>query len=103
MTINVTSVTDPPAGTDTTVTLHEVITHTSSTHQFGHSFPTRRSSDLLAAVKITTVPGTGTLKNDSTVLANGDVVLAADIAANKIVFIQVGNADGSAYRISTFQ
>src|SRR5438477_547275 len=72
ITINVTSVNDAPSGADNTITTNEDTSHFFTAAEFLLSFPTRRSSDLLAAVEITTVPGAGT----GTLTDNGIAVTA---------------------------
>src|SRR4051794_22525304 len=58
MTINVTSVNDAPAGTDNAVTTLEDTAKVFSAADFGFS---DSDGNSLAAVKITTVPGGGSL------------------------------------------
>ena len=60
MTINVTSVNDAPAGTDTTVTTLEDNAYTFTAANFGFSDATDAPNNFLS-VKITTLPGAGTL------------------------------------------
>src|SRR5439155_1667376 len=55
------------------------------------------------AVKITTLPGTGALKNNGVAVTTGQFVSAADIGAGKLKFSPAANANGLAYASFTFQ
>src|SRR5204862_1638633 len=57
----------------------------------------------LTAVKITTLPGAGTLQNDGVNVTAGQFVSLADINAGKLVFTPVANANGAGYAAFTFQ
>src|SRR6185436_6498393 len=76
LTINVNSVNDAPAGADNTVTTNEDTDYVFLASDFGFTDPDGNS---LLAVKITTLPGAGTLKNNGTPVAVGGFVSAADI------------------------
>jgi hypothetical protein len=54
-------------------------------------------------VRITSLPGAGTLTNDGTPLSAGDMVSATDIAAGELVFTPAANATGTPYASFTFQ
>jgi len=54
-------------------------------------------SDSLQAVTITTLPTKGSLKLNGTSVAVGQSISATDIAAGKLSFMPVDNANGSAY------
>ena len=75
MLVNVTGVNDAPSGTDTTVTGKEDTDYIFTTADFGFS----DDGNSLAAVKITTLPGSGTLTNNGTAVSAGDFVSVADI------------------------
>src|SRR5204863_6840983 len=68
MTVNVTSVNDSPVGTNNTVTTLEDNAYTFSAADFGFTDPADAASvagaNALTAVKLTTLPGAGTLQND---------------------------------------
>jgi hypothetical protein len=107
MTVNVTSVNDAPAGTDNTVTTLEDTAYTFAVADFGFSDPVDAGSaagaNALLAVKITTLPGAGTLSNNGSGVSAGQSVSAADISAGKLVFTPAANANGAAYASFTFQ
>src|SRR5205823_909907 len=62
--INVTSVNDAPAGADKTVTTNEDADYTFATGDFGFSDPNDSPANGLYAVRITSLPGAGSLKNN---------------------------------------
>ena len=53
-------------------------------------------------MKITTLPGAGTL-TDNGVAVTGEFVSVADINAGKLVFTPAANANGAGYASFTFQ
>src|SRR6185436_11952818 len=59
--------------------------------------------NALTAVRITTLPGAGTLQNDGVNVTAGQFVSLADINAGKLVFTPVTNAHGAGYATFTFQ
>ena len=61
MTVNVTAVNDAPAGTNKTVTTLEDTAYTFASADFGFTDPNDSPANALTAVKITTIPGAGTL------------------------------------------
>ena len=91
----------PPMGADNTVITAEDTPYTFQLSDFGFSDPV--DGDGFAAVLITTVPGSGTLRNGVTVLTDGDTVTAAAIVAGDLVFTQATNANGAAAASFTFQ
>src|SRR5207247_1937314 len=64
LTIDVTSVNDAPAGTDNTVTTLEDTAYTFTAADFGFSDASDSPANALAAVKITTLPGAGSLTDN---------------------------------------
>ncbi len=101
MMVDVTSVNDAPAGTDNTVSTLENNAYTFAAGDFG--FSDVLDGDSLLGVKITTLPGVGTLTNNGVAVNAGDTISAADIAANRLVFTPVANANGAGYANFTFQ
>src|SRR5207248_376862 len=95
--INVRSVNDAPSGTDKTVTTNEDLAYTFATGDFGFSDPNDSPPNSLLAVKISTLPGAGSLTNNGTAVVAGQYVSAADITAGKLVFTPVSNANGTPY------
>src|SRR6185369_6401586 len=107
MNVNVTSVNDAPVGTNNTVTTLEDTAYTFTAADFGFTDPTDAASvagaNALTAVKITTLPGAGTLQNDGVNVTAGQFVALADISAGKLVFTPVANANGAGYAAFTFK
>ncbi len=101
--ISVDAINHAPAGTNKTVATLEDTPYTFDTTDFGFSDPTDIPPNSLFAVKVTTVPAAGVLKdNGSTVTAGEDIALA-DITGNKLVYTPGPNGDGNAYATFTFQ
>ena len=100
-TVTVTSVNDEPAGANNTVTINEDATYTFAASAFGFSDVNDSPANMLFAVKITTIPGAGTL------LLNGNPVTALDSIslANipNLTFTPATNANGTGYASFTFQ
>src|SRR5439155_1541285 len=99
ITFNVTSVNDAPAGTDNTVTTLEDTDYVFAAANFGFSDPQDAGStagaNALQAVRITTLPGAGTLAvTGGPALSAGDEVSAADINVGKLKFSPAANANG---------
>ena len=100
-TINVTNVNEAPQGTDKTITVLEDAAHTFAASDFGFSDPSDTPANSLAFVKITTLPGAGTLK-----LSGIDVTAGQEIAAGSIgnlIYAPAANANGTGYASFTFQ
>ncbi|MFO0121190.1 MAG: Ig-like domain-containing protein, partial [Inhella sp.] len=97
LTVNVGSNT-PPTGTDATVTLPEDGSHAFSAASFG--FADADAGQTLAAVRIDTLPGAGTLSLTGTPVVAGQVINAADLA--NLVFTPAANAHGTGYASFTF-
>src|SRR6185436_16361193 len=79
MTINVTTVNDPPVGASNTVTATEDGSHVFSTADFGFTDPSDTPANTLLAVKITTLPGAGSLTLGGIAVTAGQFVAASDI------------------------
>jgi len=105
MTVNVTPVNDPPAGTNNTVTTAEDTAYVFAAGDFGFTDPLDSPANQLSGVKIATLPapGTGTLKLDGVLLVAGVTVTAAEISASKLTFHPAADAYGSPYTTFTFQ
>src|SRR5262249_45910596 len=103
ITVNVTSVNDAPAGADKTVTTLEDTGYTFTAAEFGFTDPKHSPANDLAAVRITTLPGAGTLTNDGVAVTAGQFVAIADIVAGKLVFAPAADANGAGYASFTFQ
>jgi hypothetical protein len=103
MTINVNSVNDAPQGTAATVTTNEDVSYVFGASNFTLTDPNDAPANTLAGVKITTFPTAGTLRNNGTVVTAGQTITVADIAAGRLVFTPVANANGTPYASFTFQ
>ena len=93
--VTVTNVNEAPAGADGTVTTAEDTAYVLKTTDFGFGDPDAAAS--LAAVRITGLPGAGTLTlNNVAVTLNQDIAVA-QIAAGLLVFTPAANANGASY------
>jgi hypothetical protein len=99
----VTSVNDPPVGTDKTVSTPQNTAYTFTTADFGFTDPNDVPANTLLAVKITTLPGAGTLTDNGVAVTTGQFIPVADIAGGKLKFTPVLGAFGSPYVSFTFQ
>ena len=97
MTIDVTSVNDAPDGADNTVTTLEDTPYTFATGDFGFSDPNDNPDNNLLNVIIDTLPAAGTLTLNGVAVTAGQVVSAADIASNLLVFTPAADANGASY------
>jgi VCBS repeat-containing protein len=103
LTVNVTAVNDAPQGADNTVTTLEDTAYTFSAADFGFSDANDSPANSLLAVTITTLPGAGALTNNGAAVSAGQSVALTDIAAGRLVFTPVANANGGGYASFTFQ
>jgi hypothetical protein len=101
--LTITSVNDAPAGTNGTVTVLEDNAHVFSVLDFGFTDPNDSPADALQAVKITTLPGAGTLTNNGNPVAVNDVISAADIIGGLLVYTPALNGNGAGYANFNFQ
>ena len=92
-----------PVGANNTVTTNEDTDKTFTAANFGFSDPNDTPANVFLAVKITTLPGLGTLKNNGVPVGVGAFVTVADINANRLKFTPVANASGAPYTTFTFQ
>jgi hypothetical protein len=103
VTITVNAVNDAPVGTNETVTTNEDTAYTFATADFGLTDPNDSPANALTAVKISTLPGVGTLTDNGVAVTSGQFVTAADISGGKLVFTPAANANGAGYASFTFQ
>ena len=101
--ITVTSVNDAPSGADKTVTTTEDTAYTFTAADFGFSDPNDTPANALLAVKITALPGAGTLTDNNVALSAGQSVSVADINGGLLKFTPAANANGTGYASFTFQ
>ena len=92
------------AGVNGTVTASEDTNYVFSAADFGFTDTSDSSApNALAAVRITTLPATGTLLNNGVAVVAGDFVSVADINAGHLVFVPAANTSGTGYANFTFQ
>src|SRR5262249_31955047 len=103
ITINVTSVNDAPAGADKTVLTPQAMAYTFSTSDFGFSDPNDSPANNLLAVKITTLPGAGSLTDNGVAVSAGQFISVSDINSGKLKFIPASGGSGAGYASFTFQ
>jgi hypothetical protein len=101
--LTVTGVNDPPSGTDNTVTTAEDTAYTFTAADFGFTDPNDTPPNSLLAVKITTLPGLGTLTNNNVAVIAGAFIPVADINGGLLKFTPVANGFGTPYTSFTFQ
>jgi hypothetical protein len=101
--INVTAANDAPTGADTAKTILEGGSYTFATADFGFADASDSPANALLAVKITTLPGAGSLTNNGVAVNAGDSVSAADIGSGLLVFTPAANGNGTPYASFTFQ
>ena len=98
ITVDITQINDPPSGADATVTIDEETSYTFSASDFGFTDPD--TGDSLAAVRIDSLLGAGTLTLDGNPVAATDVVTVADLG--NLVFTPDPNGNGTGYASFTF-
>ena len=101
--LTVNAVNDPPAGTDNTVSTAEDTTYTFTAADFGFTDPNDTPPNTFLAVKITTLPGLGTLTNNNVPVNAGDFISVADINGGLLKFTPAPNGFGTPYTSFTFQ
>jgi hypothetical protein len=103
MTIAVTPVNDAPVGASATLTMNEDSALVLSAASFGFSDANDAPGNALAAVRIVTLQGAGSLTLGGVAVTAGQLVTAANIAAGRLVYTAAPNASGTAYASFTFQ
>ncbi len=103
LTLTMTPVNDPPAGTDNTVTIAEDTAYTFSAGDFGFTDPTDNPANALQAVIITTLPSAseGTLLLNGVAVAAGQTIAVAGIP--NLTFQPAGDVNGNGIGTFTFQ
>jgi hypothetical protein len=101
--LEVGAVNDAPSGTDNTVTTAEDTAYTFTATDFGFTDPNDSPPNTLLAVKITTLPGLGTLTINNIAVNAGDFISAADINGGLLKFMPAANGNGNPYTTFTFQ
>ncbi|MFZ4289021.1 cadherin domain-containing protein [Variovorax sp. HJSM1_2] len=98
--LSVTSVSDAPMGADNTVTTLEDTPYTFTLADFGFS---DLDGGVLQAVRLSALPGVGSLSLNGVAVSAGQMVAVADIVAGKLVFTPAANANGPGYTSFSFQ
>ena len=101
MTINVTSVNNPPVGTSKTVTATEDEDYTVQVADFGFTDPNDVPPNNFLSVVITSLPAKGTLKLSNIDVTLNQEILVSDINTNNLKYRALPNENGTAY--SSFQ
>ena len=103
MSINVTGVNDAPIGTSSTLTTLQNTAYTFKVADFGFTDPHDNPSNLLFALSIGSTPANGTLTDNNIPVSAGQLISAADILGNKLVFTPFTNQVGTPYANFTFK
>ena len=107
--INLAAVNDAPIGAGNTVTAIEDTRYTLQVADFPFSDPTDDDASVsgdtnaLLAVKITTLPASGTLLLGDVAVIAGQTVSTTDIAAGRLTYAPAANSSGTAATTFTFQ
>ena len=91
--ITVANANEAPTSSDNTLTLDEDASHTFTATEFG--FSDVDAGDSLSTIKITQLPGAGSLTLSGTAVTANQVITAADIP--NLVFTPAANANGAGY------
>src|SRR5205814_1820145 len=94
---------DAPAGTNGSVTTDEDTQYVFDATDLGLTDPLDSPVNSLLAVKVTTLPGVGTLKDNNVAVTAGQFVSVADINGGKLTFDPAANANATGYASFTFQ
>ncbi|PKR54817.1 cadherin-like domain-containing protein, partial [Thalassospira marina] len=100
-TVTITEVNDPPAGGDQTVVTLEDTDYALKVSDFNYTQP-GDETDTFKAVRIDTLPGSGTLKLNGVAITAGTVVSVADITSGNLVYSPAANVNGDAAATFTF-
>ncbi len=92
-----------PSGADKTETTNEDTAYTFAAADFGFSDPGNSPANTLLAVKITTLPGNGTLTDNGVSVTAGQFVSVADITGGLLRFTPTADANGIPLSSFTFQ
>jgi len=103
VTVNVSSVSDAPEGSDSTIALNEDSSHTLTLADFGFSDPGDAPPDTFTGVKVATLPANGALTLNGGAITANQVITVADVSAGNLVFTPDANDNGVGYASITFQ
>src|SRR4029077_6970736 len=98
--ITVTSINDAPSGADNSIVMAEDSTHTLAAAEFG--FSDVDNPDSLSAVRIDSLPASGSLLLSGVPVTAGQTILAVDLAAGHLVYTPAADDNGSPYAAFNF-
>ncbi|RZI79930.1 MAG: hypothetical protein EOP38_24035, partial [Rubrivivax sp.] len=101
--VNLSDFNQAPEGADHTVSATEDTAYVFTTADFGFTDPSDNPANGMLAVKISSLPASGTLSLNGTPVNIGDFVLASDIVAGKLQFLAAADDTGAAYTSFGFQ
>ena len=101
MTVDVTDANAAPTAANGGATTAEDTPYAFSAADFG--FADADMGDMLASVRIVTLPGAGSLTNDGAPVTPGQPIARADIDASKLVFAPAADAFGDPYASFAFR
>ena len=101
---DINNVNDAPVGTDQTIEIFEDSPYPLQATDFGFNDPVDApSSNFLAALTITQLPGNGTLTLDGAPVALNQVISITNVVNNELIFSPDANASGSAHSTFSFK
>jgi hypothetical protein len=103
MTIDVAAINSAPQGSSNTVTAAEDTPYVFAAADFGFSDANDLPANNLLAIKVTSVPGAGSLTDNGVAVISGQFVSLTDINSGKLVFQAAVDANGLAYSSFTFK
>jgi hypothetical protein len=103
ITINITHVNQPPVGTNGTLNTNVDTPLTLAAADFGFTDPADAVPNSFQAVKITTLPGSGSLTLSGNAVNAGDFITVTDLTAGNLKFTPGIGESGSPYATFTFQ
>ncbi|MBW4466169.1 MAG: DUF4347 domain-containing protein [Pegethrix bostrychoides GSE-TBD4-15B] len=101
LTVNVRAINDLPTSADKTVTADENTAYVFQLSDF--QFSDSDSGDSLQTVKVTQLPGAGSLTLDGSAVTANDQISVADITTGKLQFTPAANDNGTGYASFQFQ
>jgi gliding motility-associated-like protein len=102
LTVNVSTVNDPPTADNTTVSVTEDVTYVFSPSDFNASY-LDAEGNAFAGIRITSLETAGSLKLNGVDVALNDVVSAANLVSSLLTFAPASNASGNNYATFTFK
>ncbi len=103
ITISVSGTNTAPSGTNNAITILEDSPRIFSASDFGFSDAGDTPPNNFLAVKISALPGAGSLTDNGVAVTAGQLVAVSDITAGKLVFTPAADANGQNYAVFSFQ